>query len=213
MISYSAAISACEKGGQWQGALQLFHEISSAKLPPYVIGYNATISAFEKGRQWQLALLVFTSMPQAKLAPDLISHNAAISSCEKAGKWQLALQLFSSMVAQWLLFFVFFFGFKVNSYSSQPQKKGNLILICFLGCQGSISQSSHTPDVISYSATISACEKSSEWQVALRLFASMPQATLSPNVISYNAMISSCDCVVLSRDFWDVQAIQSLRIP
>ena len=63
-----------EQAGQWQGALQLFHDISHAKLPPYVIGYNATISACEKGRQWQLALSLFGSIAGVGLVPDLISH-------------------------------------------------------------------------------------------------------------------------------------------
>ncbi|CAK0837724.1 unnamed protein product, partial [Prorocentrum cordatum] len=51
-LSYSAGISACEKGEQWQRALALLSEMRKAKLEPNVISYRAGISAYEKGEQW-----------------------------------------------------------------------------------------------------------------------------------------------------------------
>ncbi|CAK0809444.1 unnamed protein product [Prorocentrum cordatum] len=48
------------------------------------------------------------------------------------------------------------------------------------------------PDVISYSAGISACEKGEQWQRALALLSEMWEAKLEPNVISYSAGISAC---------------------
>ncbi len=55
VITYSSAISACEKGGQWQRALDLLARCESAGIKPNVITYNSAISACEKGRQWQRA--------------------------------------------------------------------------------------------------------------------------------------------------------------
>ena len=37
VISYSAGISACEKGGQWQQGLALFREMQDVVLEPSVI--------------------------------------------------------------------------------------------------------------------------------------------------------------------------------
>ena len=48
-----------------------------------------------------------------------------------------------------------------------------------------------TPDVTSYNALISACEKGGEWQRALHLF-QLCRSELQPNLVSYNAMISAC---------------------
>ena len=51
VTSYNAAISACEKGQQWQRALELLEEVRAAGLAPGVIRYIAEITACEKGQQ------------------------------------------------------------------------------------------------------------------------------------------------------------------
>ena len=55
-IVLSSAISAFEKGQQWQLALGLLAEMVFVKVDKDVITFNAAISACEKGHQWQLAL-------------------------------------------------------------------------------------------------------------------------------------------------------------
>ena len=50
VISYSAAISACEKGLQCEEALSLLPKMRNSWQEPNVISYNVAISACEKGR-------------------------------------------------------------------------------------------------------------------------------------------------------------------
>ncbi|CAE8647734.1 unnamed protein product, partial [Polarella glacialis] len=96
-ISFSATISACEKGGQWQLALHLLSEMPEAQAIPNTITYNAAMSACEKAGKWQFALALLDDMPERKVRADEISYNAAISACEKGGEWQLALHLLSTI--------------------------------------------------------------------------------------------------------------------
>ena len=56
VISFNAAISACEKGGQCERALALLGDMRAAGVQPDVISFSAAISACEKGGQWELAL-------------------------------------------------------------------------------------------------------------------------------------------------------------
>ena len=72
-IMYCAAISACEKGGQWQRALQLMEDMQAEGIPADTITYSAAISACEKGRQWQRALRLMKDM-QAEGIPAIPSH-------------------------------------------------------------------------------------------------------------------------------------------
>ncbi|CAE8656581.1 unnamed protein product [Polarella glacialis] len=92
-ITYNAAISACEKGGQWQVALNLLSLVPEARVVPDKISYNAAISACEKGGQWQLALNLLSLMPEARVMPDEITYNAAISACERSQQLELGLQI------------------------------------------------------------------------------------------------------------------------
>ena len=88
MITYNAAISACEKGQQWQLALGLLAEMALLKVDKDVITYNAAISACEKGHQWQLALGLLAEM--ALLCGGALWAQAsrpAADQCRPFGGW------------------------------------------------------------------------------------------------------------------------------
>ena len=50
-----------------------------------------------------------------------------------------------------------------------------------------------TPNVITYNASISTCEKGVRPERAVEFFESMQTYRLTPNVITYNASISMCE--------------------
>ena len=60
-----------------------------------------------------------------------------------------------------------------------------------LGSFGSVQQVAVLPNVISYAAAISACEKGPQWQQALSVLAAVQKTAVLPCVISYNAAISA----------------------
>merc|ERR1719468_924677 len=96
-ITYSAAISACEKNAEWRMALDLFAAMGRALVEPNAITYNAAISACEKAAEWWMALDIFAAMGRAVVEPNAITYSAAISACEKAAEWQKALSLFCAL--------------------------------------------------------------------------------------------------------------------
>ena len=49
MITYSSLISACEKAGRWQLALELFSEMHREGCKPNVVTYNSLIAACAQG--------------------------------------------------------------------------------------------------------------------------------------------------------------------
>ena len=53
VMSCNAAISACEKGEQWEAALHSLQEMVQQLVTPDVVTYSATITACEKGNQWE----------------------------------------------------------------------------------------------------------------------------------------------------------------
>ena len=90
VVSYSTAISACEKGKRWQEALQLLlemlQEMLHRSLTPNVVSHSAAISACEKGKHWEEALCLLREVPHRSLTPDVISSSAAIEGCGGVGQ-------------------------------------------------------------------------------------------------------------------------------
>eukprot|EP00973_Karenia_brevis_P055443 7708579-Karenia_brevis.AAC.1 len=70
MISFNAAISTCEKGGQWQRVAPLLDDICSKGLSLDVISFNAAISGCEKVEQWQRVAPLLDEARSRDLSPN-----------------------------------------------------------------------------------------------------------------------------------------------
>ena len=76
VITYSAAISSCEKGEQWQWALLLLNDLLDKRLAGNRITYTSTISACEKGGRWQWALYFMAELHSMMIRCNSIAHYA-----------------------------------------------------------------------------------------------------------------------------------------
>ena len=56
----NAAVSACDKGEQWELTLGVLAEMAEKTVQQETITCNAAISACEKGCEWQMALGLFS---------------------------------------------------------------------------------------------------------------------------------------------------------
>ena len=74
VVSYNAAMSACEKGKHWEGALVVLHEMVCHALTPNLVSYIAAISACKKGKQWEGVLGLLQEVVQCVLAPRKIGE-------------------------------------------------------------------------------------------------------------------------------------------
>ncbi len=175
-ITFNAAISACEKGGRPDKALQLFEHLlnEGPKFPapvyPDTITYNAALSAYKMGGQPDKALQLFEDLlnkgPKfpTPVYPDTITYNAALSACEKGGQPDKARQLFKHLLNE-----------------------------------GPKFPSPIYPDTITYNAALSACEKGGQPDEALQLFEHLlnegPKfpTPIYPGTITYSAALSACE--------------------
>jgi pentatricopeptide repeat protein len=71
VITYNAAISACEKCFQWERALSLLIGLQQSSLRSTIVSYNAAVSACEKAKQWQWALSLLAEIRAAHLELDI----------------------------------------------------------------------------------------------------------------------------------------------
>eukprot|EP00973_Karenia_brevis_P044086 6109456-Karenia_brevis.AAC.1 len=97
VMSFNAAISACEKNGLWLRVAPLLNEMWRERLTPVEIRFNTAITSCEKGGQWQFAAMMHDETRGESLRSDVISFNAAISTCEENGQWQYLAALIVEM--------------------------------------------------------------------------------------------------------------------
>lgn len=89
-LTYSAIISACEKGRQWKFAGGLLSLTSQED----VITLSAVLSAFQKADQWESAFTQLGMMLLGQVQPNTFSLNSVISSCD--GSWQQPLSMLAT---------------------------------------------------------------------------------------------------------------------
>ncbi|CAJ1433460.1 unnamed protein product [Effrenium voratum] len=181
VITYSAAISACDTAGEWQPAAVLFIRLGEALLRPTGITLNAGISAAAHcGWQDSLKLL---QRAEVQGLVDLVGYNASISACEKNQEWRYALALLARVQEARLAANLITCNSCISACEKCSQWERAMLLLHELP----------NPDVISFNAAISASGNRGLWQHALHLLALLAQRHLWPDVVTYNAAISSCE--------------------
>lgn len=104
IVTYSSIINVCEKGLQWQLALQIFSEVKekNEKISVDLILYSSVISACGTASAWLIALHLFHESQALDEMMDAeameVATVAAITACERGCQWQFALQLLHTML-------------------------------------------------------------------------------------------------------------------
>ncbi|CAL1161569.1 unnamed protein product [Cladocopium goreaui] len=98
-VTYVALINCCGKGGEWQRALEVWHQMEE-EYGPDLLATSAYMSACRKQGAWQSALDVFWRSSRARVQHNQISFNSIISTLGASESPALALQLLSEMWRQ-----------------------------------------------------------------------------------------------------------------
>ncbi|CAE6909993.1 unnamed protein product [Symbiodinium sp. CCMP2592] len=187
---YSAGISACEKGGQWQKALDLLAEMPESGVTPNIISYNAAISACAGCARWQRASALFDAACAAGPTPTVVSYSAILSACQQPAKWQCAVGTF----------------WRCKSESEPDIIAGNSLVAALEGgarwsealqVLGSLASAGLLLDRFGANAALSAAAKASTWQKSLCLFRFMNQRPIHrkmiPDHVTHSALIKALE--------------------
>ena len=79
--TYSAAISACDRGNEPLQALALLQDMQQKEIAPNSYTYTGALAACRRGGYWQFALQLLQQMKEAQLAPAIENYGAALSAC------------------------------------------------------------------------------------------------------------------------------------
>eukprot|EP00397_Hematodinium_sp_SG-2012_P007281 GEMP01007323.1.p1 GENE.GEMP01007323.1~~GEMP01007323.1.p1 ORF type:complete len:836 (+),score=241.27 GEMP01007323.1:655-3162(+) len=186
IVSYNTTLSAiaasrANRGQAWMHALQLYRDMNDQRLAPTVVTYGSLIAVMEKSRQWRTAWSLFQHMHResgnstgnhSSIGANVVVCNNMLSALEKGNQWQHALRLLRVM--------------SNGAVSRDDLRESNE-----LRAPGGDATMRVKPDVISFSAVLSAMERSGEWEQALKVLHAMHHQRVTPNVITYNAVLSA----------------------
>eukprot|EP00435_Cladocopium_sp_Y103_P030219 s1436_g7.t1 len=165
-ISTNAAVSACEKQGQWWQAMQMLTATLWLGLQEDTISNNALISSCEKGGLWEQSLARLRRIRSLNILATVVTYSAAISACSTATSWQCAIHLFNELL-------------QLERLDSRDSR----------GPFGGLASNS-----VAFNAAIIACEKGNQWESALNLMHVMHFRRLELDLITCNAVVNACSC-------------------
>lgn len=185
VVTFSALISACEKGQQWKLALQVLEEMK-ATFGPNVIAYSAAISALSKGQQWEKAWELFCEIEQSGEKLSVVTYNATMTALEKGLQWERALDLFDEMKYKDMPVTVVSYGSAISACEKGYQWRQCLEYL------DEMTERKIAKNVIIFGAAMSCMEKSCRADIAFQLMERMNLEGVRPNVHIYNSAISAC---------------------
>eukprot|EP00928_Gymnodinium_smaydae_P028350 TRINITY_DN21633_c0_g2_i1.p1 TRINITY_DN21633_c0_g2~~TRINITY_DN21633_c0_g2_i1.p1 ORF type:complete len:926 (+),score=160.55 TRINITY_DN21633_c0_g2_i1:63-2780(+) len=94
--AYTAAISACDRVGLWEKALDILYQMRDLKLERVATTFNASISACGRASAWEAALELW-SEARSNASFDWLTAGLIVRACERAGRWTEALALFDAL--------------------------------------------------------------------------------------------------------------------
>eukprot|EP00439_Symbiodinium_sp_Y106_P056305 s56_g7.t2 len=99
--SCSAAMNACEKGGEWRWPLEALATARPGTANTVV--YNAAMSACAQAMQWIRACGLMRQMTAATVAPSVVTFNSLVNALASGRKPEVVLQLLPAMAEAALL--------------------------------------------------------------------------------------------------------------
>ncbi|KAK9791635.1 hypothetical protein WJX73_009415 [Symbiochloris irregularis] len=96
-ITYSSLISACERGGRLDRALEWFENMQKAGVEADLITFSALIAACERNEELDTALRLLDLAHQAGHLAPVETYTRLIEHCGRRQNSEQALELFLSM--------------------------------------------------------------------------------------------------------------------
>lgn len=217
-VTYSLLVSIFVRCGRSELALDAYDEMINNKITPREDAMHALVSAATKEDQWSLALKIFQSMSKPNLVacnalmnslgkagrvglvfkvysvakslghrPDEYTWNALLTGLYKADRYEDVLRLFDTVRSERLCCLN---GYLYDTALMSCQKLGSwekaVKLLYEMEGSGLVVSTS------SYNLVISACERSRQSKVALRVYEHMVGRECKADTFTYLSLVRSC---------------------
>ncbi|CAE8617339.1 unnamed protein product [Polarella glacialis] len=197
------------------GSVAAAEELRSLKLLGNLKDYTMVIAGLARSGKWQLAVLLLREAQGSHLRPDTIVYNAAINACSKAqAPPAVALELLGQLLTENLEPSAATWSSSVlavglsdseqgQQHHQQQQQRSrddngrSWWQNCAHGWTGALELLSQAkgyglrPDVVTFSATVSACARGHRWEHVLEILSEMRHAQAAPNALTVTNALGS----------------------
>eukprot|EP00435_Cladocopium_sp_Y103_P029146 s1516_g7.t1 len=168
------AMSACVHGSQWSRALLLLQKVREGPMAPDAVTLTAAMSACRRGRHWRGALHILEEIRRGSCA-DAVALNTALGALASAQRWQLAAQLFATeKVPQQGAFHALLSAMETSALWWRALSLFHEVS----------TKAPSSPSLVALNSVCSACEKASEWEMALALLRGPEHDAISCSAVS-----------------------------
>ena len=174
-IATKAAMNSLTQAGLWQKMLQMFTRLDDIDE----LSCSSCKTACMKSATWVMPLTLLDSGFSLRLGLDIIDMSTVISACEKGRKWAGSVALLHDAQQSKL---------RIDAVcwdGSMPSGEPTWQLVLFMMQEA--ARSALASRTCSYNRGISACHRSSQWQLAHGLL----KGGLQPDALSYNSAVAA----------------------
>ena len=173
---FTSAASACARTSEWALTLGLLQGSSASNI----VSLTAAVTGCEKVSRWSKALFLSDAARQSRLCLDIMALNSVMQACAEGEQWQVSLELRPKssemdMVSHNI----------VTKACSRSWERAVRNL-------GSMLQALIRPDLVGYSASISACGPKA-WQRAHRLFSDLSSGPRRPDIVACGSTLNAME--------------------
>ena len=208
---FGAVLSAAERMGDVDTALQLLTEMKNENILTTNFVYHSVISACSKAGRYHTARALLDEMKLRGIERNEVTYSLMIGSCKHEGRWQDALRFIAEMESDPTVVPAVdptpVLITTVNPTltnrditnrnlttmaipNSVPSENGPIIPTVPTVLKPN-EQSMIKSGTVVYSTAIAVCVASKQWSVALELLEKMENAGISRNVVTYNTVIEA----------------------
>lgn len=150
------------------------------------------MGACASAKAWAQTLGLLEEMRKNRVDPTGICYGGAIAACEAANAWAWTLELFREMHRLGGSFGGGFEAYKagLRAYAEVGNWVRALRILQLL--YGDAEGGGKGPDVMSMNSVLTACERGSQWEVALGLYENMRLRGPEPSSVTFGAALAAC---------------------
>eukprot|EP00210_Caulerpa_lentillifera_P009501 g9061.t1 len=183
----NAFLSALEKEGRWEDALQFFSSLLSvnSRVKPNAVTFNIIMSSYQKRSQPNKVVYVFEDMFAAGVEPSIVTYNTLICAYGQMGDWVKAMEVLQHLIAAesnvqptLATFNQVLAALSEGALNATEAAKPRIAQSSWDVFQHMISSHSVQPDMVSYNTIITALQRVGETELVRKLVSFMNSVTM-----------------------------------